>query len=357
MADIDKFLCAEQASIREVMARIDANASGIAMVVDGDGRLRATFTDGDLRRAILAGHELDDRAMDLTAQRAERYTRPITAPVGTAADALLALMRTHSIRHVPLVDGDGRVADVALQSSLLRDGDLPVSAVVMAGGRGTRLRPLTEDVPKPMLPVGDQPLLERIVRRLRQAGIRQVVLTTHYKPEQIVDHFGDGSRFGVELDYIQEGEPLGTAGALSKLDDAAQPLLVMNGDILTEVDFRAFLDFHRSHDAALTVAVRKYDLQVPYGVVRTDDVWITDIEEKPRLRHFINAGIYLLEPDVWAMIPADEPYDMPQLIRQLTRDGRKVACFPVLEYWLDIGAVEDYQRAQRDVADGTVKDA
>jgi NDP-sugar pyrophosphorylase family protein len=258
------------------------------------------------------------------------------------------MMNQYGLRHIPLVDGQHRVIDVALLGSLVKEYELPLRAVVMAGGYGTRLRPLTEEVPKPMLPIGGRPLLERIIEQLRQAGIHRVNLTTHYRADVITRHFGDGRDFGVEIRYVEESKPLGTAGALSLLEASEEPLLVINGDILTQMDFRMLLDFHREHHADMTVAVWPHEWQLPYGVVQLDGVTVTGISEKPRQRQFINAGIYLLNPDVCSYIPADRPYDMPSLISRLVAEGRRVVGFPVREYWMDIGKAEDYLKAQDD---------
>lgn len=352
--ELEQLLVAPNSSIREVMACIDRNAKGIALVVDHERRLIGTVTDGDTRRAILAGVDLGLPAEKLLERRASTpYPQPITAPVGTPDSELLRLMNEHSIRHIPLLDG-GRVVDVALLSDLVKEYELPLTAVVMAGGYGTRLRPLTEKLPKPMLPVGNRPLLELIIKQLRQAGIRRVSLTTHYKGEIIARHFGDGRDFGVEICYVKEDQPLGTAGALSLLDASDEPLLVINGDILTRVDFRAMLDFHREQQADMTVAVQQYEFRVPYGVVETDGVAITGISEKPVIRHFINAGIYLLNPGVCRCIPSGQTYDMPELISRLLAGDYRVIGFPIREYWLDIGQVEDYQKALGDVENGEV---
>ena len=342
-------------SLRETITVIDEWAKGIALVVDEERRMIGTVTDGDIRRAILAGMDLSLPVQKLLERRASTpYPRPITAPVGTPDAELLLLMNEHTIRQVPLLDEHGRVVDVALLSDLVKEYELPLTAVVMAGGYGTRLRPLTEELPKPMLPVGDRPLLELIIEQLRQAGIRRVNLTTHYKGELIARHFGDGRDFGVEIHYVEEDQPLGTAGALSLLEASDEPLLVINGDILTRVDFRAMLDFHREQQADMTVAVRQYEFYVPYGVVESDGVAITGISEKPVVRHFINAGIYLLNPEVCLFIPNDQTYDMPDLISRLVAEGRRVVSFPVREYWLDIGQVEDYQKALADIENGKV---
>jgi dTDP-glucose pyrophosphorylase/CBS domain-containing protein len=350
--DFSSLVVSETCTIREVISCIDRNGKGIAIVLDGDNRLIATVTDGDIRRAILAGLDVDLPVRELLHRRTNTPHGPITAPVGTADTTLLHMMAETTVRHIPLVDEDNRVVDVALLSELVKEYELPLRAVVMAGGFGTRLRPLTEDLPKPMLPLGSRPLLELIVEQLRDAGIRQLNVATHYKGEMISEHFKDGQDFGVDIRYVKENQPLGTVGALSLLEESEEPLLVINGDILTRVDFRAMLNFHREHNADLTVAVRQYELRVPYGVVDTDGVAVRGILEKPVVKQFINAGIYLLNPAVRRMIPNDQPYDIPDLIQLLLKDGRHVVCFPIREYWLDIGEAEQYDQAKLDVANG-----
>ena len=251
----------------------------------------------------------------------------------------------------PLLDPDGCVCDLAVMDDLLPEAELPLHAMIMAGGRGMRLLPLTETVPKPMLPVGGRPIIEHIIGQLRETGIQQIHVSTHFMPEKIIDHFGDGTNFGVHLTYVEEDRPLGTAGALGLLDTPTEPLLVINGDILTRIDYRAFLEYHREHGAMMTMAVRKYDLNVPYGVVNTESVQVTGIVEKPVLTFFVNAGIYLLEPTAYQFITNGEHLDMTDLIQRLLDHQQKVVCFPVLEYWLDIGQPADYQSAQHEVAD------
>ena len=336
-------------SIREMVAVIDRVAKGIALVVDGACHLIATVTDGDFRRAILAGLDLDSAVSELIAHKAASpYPRPITAAVGTASGELLRLMQEASIRQVPLVDGDGRVRDLVTIDELLPEAAPPLRALVMAGGRGERLHPLTEELPKPMLPLGDRPLMEHIVTQLRDAGIRQVSISTHYKPEAIVQHFGDGQKFGVNIDYVNEERPLGTAGALGLMPPWTSTLLVLNGDILTRLNYQSMLLFHQENQAVATVGVRQYDVQVPYGVVETDGVHIRRLSEKPRLQLFVNAGVYLLEPGVHDCIPRQQRCDMTDLIARLVSDGRPVVSFPISEYWLDIGQHADYQKAQAD---------
>jgi dTDP-glucose pyrophosphorylase len=344
-------LCvAPEGTIREALDHIDTNRKGIVLVVDDRRRLLGTLTDGDLRRAILAGCGLDTPASAVLQRKAA--AAPVTAPIDADHATLLASLREHTIRQLPLLDAEGCVAGLVMLDDLLPEEVLPLQAVIMAGGFGKRLHPLTESMPKPMLHVGDKPVMELIVNQLREAGIRTVNVTTHFEPDKIKDHFGDGSGFGVAMNYVAEDSPLGTAGALSLMDDKAEPLLVINGDILTEVDFRALLAFHREHGADLTVGVRQYDFQVPYGVIESDGVEVTGVHEKPVLNFFVNAGIYLLEPSVHAHIPQGERFDMTDLIKRLLAEGRPVASFPIVEYWLDIGQHADYQRAQEDVKSG-----
>jgi dTDP-glucose pyrophosphorylase/CBS domain-containing protein len=354
--DFKKFLISPGDSIREAMACIDRNARGIALVVDGERRLIATVTDGDVRRAVLAGVDLNLPVLELIKRRKkEPHPTPLSARTGTPAAELIRMMNEFTLSHIPLLDDEERVVDMVLLRDMVKEYEMPLRAVVMAGGFGTRLRPLTEALPKPMLPVGNKPLLEHIIEQLRQVGIRRVNLTTHYKSELISEHFGDGRNFGVEIEYVKEDKPLGTVGALSLLNPSEEPLLVINGDILTRIDFHAMLDFHREQKANMTVAVREVEFRVPYGVVETEGVEVTRISEKPVLRHFINAGIYLLNPEVCHFIPNDRPYDMPELINRLVGAGRKVISFPVREYWLDIGKIEDYQQALADLDDGGLK--
>jgi NDP-sugar pyrophosphorylase family protein len=217
------------------------------------------------------------------------------------------------------------------------------------------LLPLTEQTPKPMLPVGDRPLLERTIRQLRHSGIQDVSLTTHYLPESIMQHFGDGEGFGVRISYANEDQPLGTAGGLKLVKRPEGPFLVINGDILTGVSFRDMLAFHHEHDGDMTVGVRKHDIRLPFGVVDCDDVRVTELREKPMLTLFINAGVYLLEPTAWDRIPDGLHFDMTDLIGALLKEGRRVLSFPIIEYWNDVGRLADYLQAQEDVHNGRIR--
>lgn len=356
MEKLEEFLVLPFRTVREVIRCIDDNTKGIALVVDQERQLLGTVTDGDIRRAILAGVNLDLPIEALLEQRVAPV-RPegLTAPMGTPRIELIRLMNQYSIRHIPLIDERKRVVDIALYSNLVKDKELPVTVMVMAGGYGTRLRPLTEELPKPMLPVGQKPILELIIKRLRKAGIRHVNISTHYKGEKISEHFGDGSVFDVNLRYIKEDSPLGTAGALSLMKSPKEPILVINGDVLTKVDFRAMFEFHQEHKADMTVAVQRYDVQISYGVVETEGFLVKKVTEKPKHLYLVNAGMYLLEPHVLNLIPKGKQFDMTDLIQKLIDGDRPVVSFPVREYWLDIGNHKDYKQAQHDIKRGKLK--
>ena len=351
---IEDLFVRPEGSLRDIMWCIDRSAKGVALVVD-DRRLLDVITDGDVRRAILAGAGPDSPVEHVVAQKRriagqEGLTRPdpFTAPAGTPRADLLRYMHQYGLRHIPLLDGAGRVVDVVFLADFVRPRELSMKAVVMAGGLGVRLRPLTDALPKPMLPVRGQPLLERIVNQLREAGIRRVSLATHYKKEAIARHFGRGDDFGVSITYLEETEPRGTAGALALLGPWTEPLLVINGDILTRVDFGAMLEFHRERTAAMTVGVSRYNLEVPYGVVDTDGDRVVRVTEKPVVGYFVSAGIYLLGPEVHRYVPREGRCEMPDLINRLAADAQSIVSFPIFEYWLDIGRIEDYEQSQRD---------
>ena len=353
-AQLDQYLVAPQCSIRDAMVCIDRNAGGIVFVVDKQRHLLGTVSDGDVRRAILRGIALEQPLQQLLDSEPRLNRMPIVASQGTPELDLLKMMNERSVRQVPIVAADGRVLDVAFLDDLVKNYELPLRAIIMAGGYGVRLRPLTNETPKPMLPVGGRPLLQQTIEQLKKSGIQRVDLSTHYKADVISNHFGDGHDFGLEIEYIHEDSPLGTAGALREVNGCEGPLLVMNGDILTQVNFRALLDYHREHKALLTVGVRQYQVQVPYGVVECEGSVITGISEKPKISLFVNAGIYLLDPRARNYIPSGQRFDMTDLIQRLIEEQCTVVSFPIVEYWLDIGSPLDYEQAQLDATSGRI---
>jgi dTDP-glucose pyrophosphorylase len=340
-------------SIRSALECIDRGGLGIALIVDSKQHLIGTVSDGDIRRAMLAAIDLEKSVAVLLERKSNtQYSKPITARLGVSPDILIALMQKYILTVIPILDNDDRVVDLATIDDLLPSKELPLQAVIMAGGLGSRLLPLTEETPKPMLPVGGRPLMEVILEKLRFSGIKKVNITTYHHPEKIKDYFGDGKSFGVELNYVNENEPLGTGGALGLIPQPKEPILVINGDVMTQVNFHAMLAFHNENHANLTVAVRRYEIEVPYGVVECDGVIVKSLREKPHWGYFVNAGIYLLDPSVYDFIPNGKHFNMPDLIQWLINAGRTVVSFPVSEYWLDIGRHENYAQAQKDVANG-----
>ncbi len=340
--------------MRDVLSVIDKNGEGVALVVTRERDLLGIVTDGDIRRAILSQVDFDEPVGTFLGHKTQVVgKKPLAAPADMSGAEMVRLMEVRLVRHLPLLDADGKVSGLALLGELPKTRKLPLRAVVMAGGLGSRLHPLTEDTPKPLLPVGDKPVIERIVEQLRQSGVRRVSITTHYHADKIEEHFGDGRSFGIDLAYTRETEPLGTAGALTALRGGDEPLLVVNGDILTAVDYRAMLDFHREHNSILTVGVRKYEMAVPFGVFDVDGPVVTGLREKPTYSLFINAGVYLLEPAVLDLIPDGKRTDMTDIIETVLASGDgAVTSFPIHEYWLDIGQLQDYMRAQADAAAG-----
>lgn len=326
-------------SIKEGVQTLDKSGIGVLAICDKQNTLLGIVTDGDIRRAILRSITFDQE-IGLICNRT-----PLTAPQGVSRLDSLHLMNTGRdfvINHLPVVDNQGMLVDFILRSDLTREEQLPVTAVIMAGGFGTRLRPLTDDIPKPMLKVGGRPLLEHTILRLKESGVRDFIITTHYLPEKIKNHFGDGRSFGVSITYIEEDEPLGTGGALGLIGICNETLLVMNGDIMTHVDFRAMFDYHIQQSAMITVGSRSYEIQVPYGVLNCEGSAVKSIAEKPVQEFLVNAGIYYLDKSVLSSIPRGQKYNMTDLIEQMIEKNKSVVGFPIIEYWVDIGHIEDY---------------
>lgn len=350
--DLGRFCLGPGAAVREVIELIDGNQRGVALIVDADGRLLHTVTDGDLRRAFHAAVALDVPIADVLPKvKPENHRHPVSIAAGAAPDELSALFMAHSVRHIPVLDGSGRVVDLAFRSDQ-PGGMEPAQAVIMAGGLGSRLRPLTNETPKPMLQVGGRPLMEYLVQQVRDYGISKVNITTHYQPDKIRQHFGDGAAFGLDVSYVPEQEPLGTAGALRLLKERHETLLVINGDILTNINFRAMLEHHHDQQAGLTIGVTPHDVQIPFGVVDTDGDRVSGIAEKPVYRHLVNAGIYVVSPEVVDLIPERSRIDMTEVIEMLLARGVRIVPFVIMEYWRDVGRMEDFETAEQDVQSG-----
>lgn len=329
----------ENASVREAMIVLDQGGAQIALVVSDDDILLGVVTDGDIRRGILRGTSLDGPVASV--MRRECFTVSLEDDRQKALD----LMRLHDLKHVPVVDAERRVIGLHVLK-LTRPFERDNWVMLMVGGLGQRLRPFTEVIPKPLLPMGGRALLETIIEKFTAQGFRKFYLSVNYKAEMVRMVVGDGSRFGARVEYVQEKEALGTAGALGLLPAPPEhPLIVMNGDLLTKVDFSHMLAFHDKQGCAITMAVREHRVQIPYGVVEIDGSAVSRIVEKPIQTFLVNAGIYVLNPEVVARIPAHQRLDMPDLITQLMAEHAPVHAFPIREYWADIGTREDFDRA------------
>jgi len=340
MKDWKNVVVTSEVSIRQAIEKISASGLQIALVVDGNNRLLGTVTDGDIRTGILKGIEIESSVQTIM------HNRPTVAKPGDERELILNTMKARHIHHMPIVDADGRLVGLETLDELLKPAPRDNIVVLMAGGLGTRLRPLTNDCPKPLLYIGNRPILETILLNFIDYGFSRFYLSVNYKAQMVVDHFGDGSRWGIDIQYLHEKQRMGTAGALGLLPERpVHPLIVMNADLITKVNFGSLLDYHAKHNAQATMCVREYDFQVPYGVVQLDSHRLLGIEEKPVKRFFVNAGIYTLNPDVLDVVPKDTFFDMPQLFDQLIKEKKEIAVFPIREYWLDIGHLNDYERA------------
>ena len=331
----------ERASIRETIERIDKSSLQIGLVVDESGCLLGTVTDGDVRRGILKGIQLDAPVKQIM------NDKPRMVGPNFEREAMLGLMRQSQVRQMPVVDSSGMLLGLEVLDELLSSAPQRNNiAVIMAGGTGSRLRDLTKDCPKPMLEVGGRAILETILLNLIEFGFRRFYFAVNYKAGVIQEHFNDGSRWNVDIRYLSETQRMGTAGALSLLPEVpADPILVMNGDLLTKVNVESLFQFHHAHHSAATMCVREYDLQVPYGVLKLDNHRVIQLEEKPVQRFFVNAGVYVLQPEILPLIPSHQFYDMTALFEKLIAEGRHPAAFPIREYWLDIGRPSDFERA------------
>ncbi len=340
-----KTLVNTTATLKQCMKVINQNITfKIAVVIDSNSKIKGVITDGDIRRALLNGKNLETTAPDIMNKS------PLTISESFPIESARNLMITKGISSLPVVNDKNEVVDIVVLTEDLDLKTIENPVFLMAGGFGSRLKPLTDDCPKPMLKVGPRPLLETIILKLKAQGFRNFYISIHYLADQVKDHFGDGSRFGVNIDYVQEESPLGTGGALSLLPSSISklPLLMLNGDILTNIDFTQLLEFHEKNNNLATMCVKQYQYQVPYGVINGDGHIITSIVEKPTHSFFVNAGIYVLNNSIVTSLDSEEVKDMPSLLEEKMQSGETISMFPIHEYWLDIGRMEDLHRAQRD---------
>ncbi len=330
-------------SILKAIEIIDKGTIGAAIVVDDNNKLIGTVTDGDVRRGILHNISLQAPVSDIM------NTNPKYAHHGEDKHSILNTMKKFSLHHLPIINDARQVRYIELMDDFVKTTEHENTVVIMAGGYGTRLRPLTNDCPKPLLKIDNKPMLEIILDQFIDYGFHNFIFSLNYRGDMIKQHFADGTRWGVNIDYIEEQKPLGTAGALSLLPEKMhQPFIVMNGDIMTQINFQHLLDFHEQHHAHATLCVREYQHTIPYGVVSIDEHRLVALEEKPQQQFYINAGIYVLDPCALDYIDNDKSMDMPELVDRLIARNYSTAVFPIREYWLDIGQPDDYKQANKD---------
>jgi dTDP-glucose pyrophosphorylase/CBS domain-containing protein len=331
-----------QASIRVALSELDRRGLEIVLIADVERRVLGVMTDGDFRRALLAGRTLEDAAADVMNRRF------VSVGPEVSRAEVLDLMRARGLQQIPVIDARGRLAGLHVLRELIGAVLRPNWAVIMAGGRGERLRPLTDDVPKPMLCVAGRPILERLVLHLVGYGIRRVYLAVNYKAEEIERHFGDGDGHGCEIIYLREDHPLGTAGALTLLPEPpSTPLLVMNGDLVTNVDVGGLLTAHAAGGNVVTVAVHEHAYRVPFGVVEEGPAGVVDgLREKPTERWTVNAGMYVVDSAALAAIPAGEPYTMPALMEDCLNRGERVGLYRIEDDWIDVGRPRELMKAR-----------
>lgn len=345
MKNWHSILLHQSSTIRDAMRSLDKGSLRICLLVNENNQLLGTVTDGDIRRALLRDANMDD-AVSLVMN-----TNPITTEQDSSREQRLQLMNQHDLTAIPIVDAANKVVGLETlhQAMAPQKHDNPV--FIMAGGFGTRLHPLTDHCPKPMLRVGDKPMLEHLINQFVKQGFHHFYISTHFMPELIHKHFGDGSNWGVSITYIHEQNPLGTGGALGLLPKNLPklPLIMMNGDVLTQVDFTKLLEHHLSQKFDATMCVREDEHRIPFGVIETEQQLITNMVEKPTYRYKINTGIYVLNPEIIAKVEANHRIDLPTLLEQNRLAGKRIGTYTSYDYWLDIGQMKDYQKAQQDI--------
>ncbi len=336
-----KSLLRPDSTLQEAIRNLDETALQICLVVSADCIFLGTLTDGDIRRGLLRGLDLNSPINEII------HREPVVVPPQLRRDTVLQLMQANRLHQLPVVDESRHVVGLHLWDELMVPRERPNLMVIMAGGNGIRLRPHTENCPKPLLPVGGKPMLEHIIERAKGEGFERFVLAIQYLGHMIEDYFGDGSQWQVQIDYLREEVPMGTAGALGLLTPRPEvPILVSNGDVLTDIRYGELLDFHCRHRASATMAVRLHEWKHPFGVVLTQGVNIVGFEEKPIARSHINAGVYVLDPTVLNALTAGERCDMPMLFTRLQETAQRTIAYPMHEPWLDVGRPADLELAQ-----------
>jgi dTDP-glucose pyrophosphorylase len=333
-----KAVLSRSANIQDAISNLDEFGLRIVLLVNVDGSLAGTVSDGDIRRGLLKGLQLSSPLLSLI------NTNALVVPPEMDRGLVLQLMTANKIQQVPVIDENQQIIGLHLWDDIFTPVQRENSMVIMAGGKGSRLSPHTSSCPKPMLDVAGKPLLEHIIERAMSEGFTHFILAIHYLGEMIEAHFGNGEKLGIKIDYVRETSPLGTAGALSLLQPIPQqPFIITNGDVISDINYGGLLDFHVRHNANATMAVRVHEWQHPFGVVETKGLEITGFEEKPVSKSYINAGVYVLDPECLNFLDNNESCDMPVLFELLKGANQNVLAYPMHEPWLDVGRPEDLE--------------
>lgn len=343
MKNIKKIKIYEDSTIKQALRAISRGQIKIAIVVNAKDKLVGTLSDGDIRRGFLKGLNINSSIKSLINKK------PLISKMGERNESVLKIAYSKKINQIPVVNNKGKVIEILTINDPIKDKLTFNYVVIMAGGKGTRLKPLTKSTPKPMLKVGNKPILETIIRRFRDCGYKNIILCVNYKSNKIQHYFKNGSKFGVRIKYIKEKKRMGTAGALSllKREKLSEPFFVTNGDLLTNLNYEKMLDFHQKYNAMATMCVKEYNLSSPYGEVNLMNENIYNIQEKPTHKFFANSGIYVLNPECINLVPK-KFYDMTSLFKKMISKKKKVISFPIDEYWKDIGRPSDYETANKE---------
>jgi dTDP-glucose pyrophosphorylase len=332
----DKIFLLENALVRDAISCIESNKAGIVLILSNKGVLQGSITDGDIRRGLLKGFNLECPISKII----QRNVVVVSANV--TSEEVKHLMVVKKLLQIPIVDAGFHVIGLHVWDDISKESTISNHMVIMAGGMGKRLLPITEKTPKPMLLIEGKPMLELIIERAKFEGFNRFLISTHYLAEIIEAYFGDGSQFGVKIDYLREKLPLGTAGALSKFNPLPNiPFVVTNADVITGIRYRELLNFHIQNVATATMAVRFYELRNPFGVVKTEGIEIIGFEEKPVTCSSINAGVYVLDPKALSSLTYNEYCDMPTLFERLREKSERVIAYPIHESWIDVGRPAD----------------
>ncbi|PRR82845.1 nucleotidyltransferase family protein [Clostridium vincentii] len=344
--NIEQLLIKKNCTIKAALEIINNGAKGIVLVIDEGNKLIGTITDGDIRRALLKGFKLEESLEEFI------HYNPVVAYNNMSREEIKDIFIKKAVKQIPILNKDGKVEKILDINDLLLPEGKENFVIIMAGGLGTRLKELTEEVPKPMLKVGRDPILQHIINNYKQYGYNKILLSVNYKAEIIENYFQSGYAYGVKIDYVKETKRLGTGGGIKLASEYIdKPFFVINGDIFTNLNVDNMMDFHVNNKFDLTVGVRKHTFQIPYGVIDSEESIINGIEEKPTKEYLINGGIYCINPDIIDYIPEDEYYEITELINKCIKQGKKVGSYEIKEYWMDIGKIEDYHKVNEDIYD------